>query len=63
MKKYKIIKIEEPDFGCEGLLDGQRKVDTVVLRDDTGKDVVVQILDEELYAKNLNEGDEYWLED
>lgn len=63
MKNYKILKIEEPDFGCEGLLEGQQKMDDVVLVDDTGKEVVIQILDNELYAKNLSEGDEYWMEE
>lgn len=62
MKKYTIMKIYEPDFGCEGLLDGQQRMDDVVLKDIEGNEVKVQITDVELYAKNLNEGDEYWME-
>ena len=62
MKKYMIMKIYEPDFGCEGLLDGQQRMDDVVLKDMEGNEVTVQISDVELYAKNLNEGDEYWME-
>lgn len=62
MKKYTIIKIYEPDFGCEGLLDGQQRMDDVVLKDMDGNEMKVQIPDAELYAKNLNEGDEYWME-
>lgn len=61
MKKYRIIKIYEPDFGCEGLLEGQKKMDDVVLKDEAGNEILVKIADEELYAKNLNEGDEYWM--
>ena len=62
MKKYTIVKIYEPDFGCEGLLEGQQRMDDVILRDNDGNEVTVQIADDELYAKNLNEGDEYWTE-
>lgn len=62
MKKYTIVKIYEPDFGCEGLLDGQQRMDDVVLKDMDGNEMKVQIPDAELYAKNLNEGDEYWME-
>ncbi|MBO5278288.1 MAG: hypothetical protein J6B06_02200 [Lachnospiraceae bacterium] len=62
MKKYTIVKIYEQDFGCEGLPAGQKRMDDVVLRADDGSEVTVQIPDDELYAKNLNEGDEYWME-
>ena len=31
MKKYIVKGIEEPDFGCEGLLDGQVITDKVIL--------------------------------
>lgn len=62
MKKYTIMKIYEPDFGCEGISDGQQRMDDVVLKDMEGNEVIVQISDAELYAKNLNEGDEYWME-
>lgn len=62
MKKYRILKIYEPDFGCEGLLEGQQKLDDVVLVDEVGNEIIVKIADEELYVKNLNEGDEYLME-
>lgn len=62
MKKYTIKKIYEPDFGCEGILDGQQRMDDVVLLDVNGNEVIVQIPDAELYSKNLNEGDDYWIE-
>lgn len=62
MKKYTIVRIYEPDFGCEGFQEGQQRMDDVILRDDKGNEITVQIADKELYAKNLNEGDEYWVE-
>ena len=62
MKKYTILKIQEPDFGCEGLPEGQHPVDDVLLQDESGNQITIQIPDAQLYASNLNEGDEYWME-
>lgn len=62
MRKYTIIRIDEPDFGCEGMPEGQQRMDKVLLRDEDGKEIILEIADEELYAKNLVEGDEYWTE-
>lgn len=62
MRKYTIIRIDEPDFGCEGMPEGQQRMDKVLLRDEDGKEIIVEIADEELYAKDLVEGDEYWAE-
>lgn len=36
MKKYIVKDIEEPDFGCEGLLDGQVITDKVILEAENG---------------------------
>ena len=33
---YTVKDIEEPDFGCEGLMDGQRVIDKVTLIDEKG---------------------------
>lgn len=60
-KKYTIIRIYEPDFGCEGLQEGQKRMDDVILEDENGNQITIQIADEELYANNLNEGDTYWM--
>lgn len=62
MRKYTIIRIDEPDFGCEGMPEGQQRMDKVLLQDEDGKEIILEIADEELYAKNLVEGDEYWTE-
>lgn len=34
---YKVLDIIEPDFGCEGLPDGQLPMDDVVLLDEDNK--------------------------
>ena len=42
---YRIIRIEEPDFGCEGRMEGQAIMDTVVLREESGQEIVKQMED------------------
>ena len=59
---YRIIRIEEPDFGCEGRMKGQTVMDTVVLRDESGQEIVKQIEDSLLYERDLNEGDAVMIE-
>lgn len=55
--KYVIIRIDEPDFGCEGLPDGMILMDDVLLRDENRNEKMVQIPDAQLYERNWNEGD------
>lgn len=57
IKKYKIIRINEPDFGCEGLPDGEILKDDVLVEDENGEQSVVKIGDALLYALELDEGD------
>lgn len=59
---YRIIRIEEPDFGCEGRMEGQAIMDTVVLREESGQEIVKQMEDSLLYERNLNEGDAVMIE-
>jgi hypothetical protein len=54
---YTIIRIDEPDFGCEGRPDGAVAVDLVWLRKENGEELVVSQEDKMLYERNLNEGD------
>ena len=54
---YKIIKINEPDFGCEGLPDGAVRMDEVYLQDARGGTSIVQISDAFLYEMQMDEGD------
>lgn len=57
MKKYKILRIDEPDFGCEGRPDGQPVMARVVLRDKVGEELVVEAGDAWLYQVDMKEGD------
>ena len=57
MKKYKIKRIEEPDFGCEGRPEGQPVMDKVYLEDEKGNEMIIEAADEFLYQINLDEGD------
>lgn len=57
MKKYKIARIDEPDFGCEGRPDGQPIMDEVCLIDENGQELIVEAEDGMLYQMDLNEGD------
>lgn len=53
-----IVKnIIEEDFGCEGRPDGYKPKCEVILRDFNGNEMAVLVDDEELYAKNINVGD------
>lgn len=54
---YRVIDIIEPDFGCEGLPDGQEYCVDVLLQDiDTAKTITVNVPDAELYRKEINTG-------
>ena len=45
MKQYKVIHIIEPDFGCEGLPDGSVRMDQVILQDEEGVRIIVEVAD------------------
>lgn len=57
MKKYRVKRIDEPDFGCEGRPEGQPVMDKVYLVDEEGKELIIEAADELLYEINLDEGD------
>ena len=52
---YMVVEIIEPDFGCEGIPDGQEPRCEVVLENENGK-VIVTVPDAELYRKEIYEG-------
>lgn len=54
--KLLVLKIQEPDYGCEERPDNYIAMDKVTLRGDEGE-IVVEVVDKELYEKNINEGD------
>lgn len=54
---YKVKDIIEPDFGCEGIPDGEQLCCEVVIEDiETGVLSTVIVPDEELYGKCIVEG-------
>lgn len=56
---YLVMKIDEPDFGCEGCPDGvepMAKVTLMKLKNE--EEIQLEIADAELYRKNINEGSE-----
>ena len=55
--KYIVKKIMEPDYGCEERPDGYVAMDNVLLRDENGLEIDMEISDKELYQKEINEGD------
>lgn len=56
---FKIIRIDEPDFGCEGLPDGQTLKDEVTIETESGNQYIMHIEDALLYQLELNEGDSF----
>ena len=55
--KYIVKKILEPDYGCEERPDDYVAVDKVLLRDENGQEIEMDIPDKELYEKDINESD------
>ena len=45
MIKYTVKDIEEPDFGCEGLPDGQVITDKVTLKAENGDIIKLDVAD------------------
>lgn len=54
--KYKVIRIDEPDFGCEGVPEGCSPSDTVTLSSESGEILSVQQDDAMLYSRKIDEG-------
>lgn len=57
MKKYRIERIEEPDFGCEGRPEGQPVMDSVYLIGENEECCRAEAADDWLYEMDINEGD------
>ncbi len=56
MKEYKITRIIEPDFGCEGVPEDGEKCDEVRLIDKDGGEITLTVSDAYLYKINADEG-------
>ena len=60
---YTVKDIEEPDFGCEGLMDGQQVIDKVTLIDEKGNLLYIEAADMYLYGRNnkiIHRKEEYY---
>ena len=56
MKRYKIVRIDEADYGLEGRPDGEDLMDSVWLEDENGERQFVRASDRMLYDRYLDEG-------
>ena len=52
MKRYKIVRIDEADYGW----DGEEAMDNVWLEDENGERQIVRVSDRMLYDRHLDEG-------
>lgn len=55
--KYKIIRICEEDYGCEGIPENEELMCSVLVQDIDGNEKLMRIADSYLLKNNLNEGD------
>lgn len=55
--QYKILKIYDDDYGCEGVPEGQEPMCSVLIQDSIGNEQWVKLSDTYLTENNLNEGD------
>lgn len=55
-QEYRVLQIVEPDFGCEGIPEGQKPVDTVYLENvKTKEKISIKVPDDILYQKEIEE--------
>ena len=54
---YNVRVIIEPDFGCEGVPEGQVPMDEVILLDEDNNKKVIKQGDMYLYQMDINVGD------
>lgn len=55
--QYKILKIYDDDYGCEGIPEGQEPMCSVLIQDSEGNESWIKLSDEYLTENNLNEDD------
>lgn len=57
MNTYHVMRIEEPDFGCEGRPEGQEVKDKVFLKEEaTAEETILFMEDKLLYERDIDEG-------
>ena len=55
--KYIIKRIQESDYGCEERPDDYKATVVLTLRSESGDEIEMEVLDDDLYKLNINEGD------
>ena len=55
--KYIIKRIQESDYGCEERPDDYKATVVLTLRSEAGDEIEMEVLDDDLYKRNINEGD------
>ena len=64
LETFNVLRIDEPDFGCEGRPDVMAVKDNVLLKSNyTGEEMTVREKDARLYELDINEGDQVFLID
>lgn len=53
---YKVVDIIEPDFGCEGIPDGEVLTDDIILLSQDGERITLKAEDEMLYKEGIDVG-------
>ena len=54
LETFNVLRIDEPDFGCEGRPDGMEVKDNVLLKSNyTGQEMTVQEKDARLYGDKV----------
>lgn len=61
--KYKVVKIQEADYGCEERPAGYVPKVIIRLCDESGHETEMEVPDADLYAKNIGEGDSVFFDD
>ena len=54
---WKVKRIQEDDYGCEERQENEKTKVIVTLADKNGQERQIQVEDDWLYAKGINEGD------
>ena len=54
---YKVVDIEEPDFGCEGLPEHMERMDKVTIKNAENKKQTLNVADKYLYEQNIDVSD------
>lgn len=52
----KIVRIDEPDFGCEGRPDGIPVTDNIYLLDESGEEQMIPMEEQLVWQRGLDEG-------